>query len=367
LHYYAVIRRLAMCWVLLLTWPAGAVSVVFLNPGKSDEAYWVAAAQSMQVAADSLGMQLEVQYAERDHLRVLDLARALVARARPQRPDYVVFSNDNATGGELLRIFDGSGVKCFMAFSRLSAAEEAQLGGPRQRFKGWIGALEPVAADAGYLTAKALIEHGRSARAHAADGKLHMLALAGDRSTPSSVRRNQGMLHAVAEAGDVVLDQMVYSAWKRDKAAEQAEWLYLRYPSARLVWSGSDQMAFGAMQALEKRGGTPGKSMWFSGVNTSEEALEAVKSGRFTALAGGHFMVGAWALVMLYDYHHGRDFSDEGLQLERPMFVVFTPAMAQKFQDRFGQHYNSIDFRRFSKALNPKQLQYSFGFAQLLR
>ena len=46
-----------------------AQSVVFINPGKTDEAYWVAAAQSMQQAARSLGMQLQVIYTERDRLR----------------------------------------------------------------------------------------------------------------------------------------------------------------------------------------------------------------------------------------------------------------------------------------------------------
>jgi ABC-type sugar transport system substrate-binding protein len=364
---YTLIRRLLLCWTLLAAWPAGAMSVAFLNPGKSNEAYWMAATQFMQLAATSLGVQLEVQYAERDHLRVLDLARAMVQRPQVQRPDYVVFSNESGTGAELLRLFDGSGIKCFMAFSRLSSSEEAQMGGPRQRFKNWVGSLEPLAADAGYFTAKALLAQGRAAKAYAVDGKLHLLALAGDRSTPSSVRRNEGLLRAVSEAGDAVLDQMVYSAWKRDKAAEQADWLYARYPEARLVWAGNDQMAFGAMQALEKRGGEPGSSMWFSGVNTSVEALDALQSGRLTALAGGHFIAGAWALVMLYDYQHGHDFADEGLQLERSMFVLFTPAMAQRFKDRFGQRYANIDFRRYSKVLNPGLVRYGFGFAQLLR
>ncbi|WP_394790595.1 ABC transporter substrate-binding protein [Rhodoferax sp.] len=362
-----MIRCLLLAWALLLAGPASAVSVAFINPGKSDEAYWVAAAQAMQAAATSLGLQLEVQYAERDHLRVLELARAIVARPAAQRPDYVVISNDNATGAELLRLFDGSGIKCFVAFSRLSPAEEAQFGGPRQRFKNWIGTLEPLAEEAGYLTAKALIQQGRVSRAQTPDGKLHLLALAGDRSTPSSVRRNEGLLRALAEANDVVLEQTVYAGWTREKAAEQSAWLYDRYPAARLVWAGNDLMAFGAMQALEQRGGQPGKSMWFSGINTSVEALEAVKSGHLTALAGGHFMAGAWALVMLYDYDRGHDFADEGLQLERSMFVLFTPAMAEKFQTRFGQRYDSIDFRRYSKVLNPKLTRYTFGLAPLLR
>lgn len=368
---YSWIRCLACGWVWVwAAWWAGPVhaqSVAFINPGKSDEIYWVTAAQAMSAAASSLGLALEVQYAQRDPLRVLALARALVARPRAQRPDYVVFTNDSATGVELLRLFDGSGIRCFMAFSGFTAAEEQQWGKPRQHFKHWLGSLEPRAEDAGYLTAQALIRAGRAAGAQAPDGKLHLLAIGGDRSTASSVRRNQGLQRAVAEADDVVLDQLVYGAWSREKAAEQSDWLFDRYPSARLLWAGNDLIAFGAMQTLEQRGGQPGKSMWFSGINTSAEAMQALKSGRLAALAGGHFMAGAWALVMLFDYHHGRDFADEGLQLERPMFVLFTPAMADKFEARFGQGYDSVDFRRHSKVLNPVAIRYSFEFAPLLR
>lgn len=356
--------------VASLLWAAGcwAQSVAFINPGKSDEAYWVAAARSMQAAAASLEMRLEVHYAQREHPRVFDIAREILARPKAQRPDYVVFSNDYGTGPELLRMFDGSGIKCFMAFSGLTAAEAAQHGGgPRQRYKDWLGALEPRAEEAGYLTARALIERGRAQKAQGPDGKLHLLAIAGDRSTPSSILRNNGMRRAVEEARDVVVDQEVYASWTREKAAEQSTWLYERHPAARLVWAGNDLMAFGAMQSLEQRGGKPGQTMWFSGINTSREAMEAVKSGRLAALAGGHFITGAWAMVMLYDYHHGRDFTDEGLELSRSMFALFDAASADVFLARFGERYDGLDFRRYSKALNPKLRRYDFGFAQLLR
>ena len=176
----AVLLGAALCL------PSWALSVVFINPGKTDEAYWLAAGQSMQVSATSLGMDLEVQYAERNHLRALELARALVARPKDKRPDYAVFSNDYATGAAVLQTLEGSGIKSFMAFSRLTKEEEAQHGTARKKFKDWIGSLEPIAEDAGYLTAKALIAQGRSKRLHASDGKLHLLAVAGDRSTTSS-------------------------------------------------------------------------------------------------------------------------------------------------------------------------------------
>ena len=69
---------------------------------------------------------------------------------------------------------------------------------------------------------------------------------------------------------------------------------------------------------------------------------------------------------MLYDYHHGRDFASEGLELERPMFTLFTPAMARRYQQRFGQGFDRLDVRPYSKVLNPTVQRYQFGFAQLL-
>ena len=52
------------------------------------------------------------------------------------------------------------------------------------------------------------------------------------RSTTTSVLRNEGMRRAVREAADVVLAQEVYADWSRDKALEQARWLWQRHPQA---------------------------------------------------------------------------------------------------------------------------------------
>jgi ABC-type sugar transport system substrate-binding protein len=356
--------------VALCALPAGAVaqSVVFINPGKSDEIYWMTAARAMQSAARSLGMQLTVRYAERDHPRSMDIARDIAALPPGQRPQFAIVTNDYATGPELLRILDGAGIKTLFAYSRILAAPElADAGRPRGHYKGWLGSLEPRAEDAGFMTARALIERARTARAFAADGKLHMLAIGGDRSSTTSILRDQGMRRAVAADPDVVLEQEVYAGWTREKAAEQSAGLYERYPAALLVWAGNDLMAFGAMQSWEKRGGKPGRDAFFSGINTSHEAFEDLRSGRLSVLAGGHFICGAWSLVLIYDYAHGHDFADEGLELERPMFMLFTAADALRYEKRFGDmNFDSIDFRRFSKVLNPGLKRYDFSLRQLL-
>ena len=363
----AVSLSLALCLAVLLCGSvARAQSVAFINPGKSDEIYWVTATQGMQAAAHSLGMTFEVRYAQREPLKTLEIAREMVARPAGKRPEYIVITDDYSVADRLLAIIDPAGVKTFLAYSSIPVDQRGGIGSPRGKYKGWLGSLEPQAEDAGYLTARALIERGKREKAFGPDGKLHMLAIAGDRSTPSSINRNQGMRRAVAEAPTVVLEEEVYAAWARENAAQQAESLYRRYPDVKLIWAGNDLMAFGAMAAWEKRGGRPGVDAWFSGINTSTEALEAVKSGRMTALAGGHFITGAWALVMIYDYHHGHDFADEGLELRRPMFAEFTPLLADRYIERFSGGFDGVDFTRYSKVKNPKLRRYNFGFAQLL-
>ena len=345
----------------------GLQSVAFINPGKSDEIYWVTATQGMQAAADSLGMTFEVQYAEREHLKTLEIAREMVARPAGKRPDYIVITNDYAVAGELLKIIDGAGIKTFLAYSSIPADQRGDIGAPRTKYKGWLGSLEPRAEDAGYLTARALIERGKKKKRSAPDGKLHLLAIAGDRSTPSSIHRNQGMRRAVAENPDVVLEQEVYAAWTREKAAEQTEVLFQRYPHARLVWAGNDLMAFGAMQSWEKRGGKPGVDAWFSGINTSTEALERGEE-RAPDVARGRPL------------HHGRVGAGDDLRLPpRPRFrrrrasswnARCSPSSTRSSptvtSSDSAKAFTSVDFRRYSKVKNPQLKRYNFGFAQLL-
>ena len=77
-------------WVLLFPVYGWALSVAFINPGKSDEAYWVTVTQAMQAAASKLGITLEVTYLERDHAKAVEVARDIAARPSQRRPDYVL-------------------------------------------------------------------------------------------------------------------------------------------------------------------------------------------------------------------------------------------------------------------------------------
>jgi hypothetical protein len=92
------------------------------------------------------------------------------SHGRPAAADYSV-------ADRLLAIIDPAGVKSFLAYSSIPVDQRGGIGSPRGKYKGWLGSLEPQAEDAGYLTARALIERGKKEKAFGRDGKLHMLAM----------------------------------------------------------------------------------------------------------------------------------------------------------------------------------------------
>jgi hypothetical protein len=73
-----------------------APRVVFLNPGEAVQRgtgqHWQLVSRFMTMAAHTLDMQLEVLYAERDHLLMQRQAEEVARRA--DAPDYVVIVNE---------------------------------------------------------------------------------------------------------------------------------------------------------------------------------------------------------------------------------------------------------------------------------
>ena len=116
---------IALCLTALCGTAARAQSVAFINPGKSDEIYWMTATQGMQAVARSLGMTFEVQYAQREPLKTFEIAREMVGRAPGKRPDYIVVTDDYSVADQLLKIIDAAGVKTFSPTARYPSTSAA--------------------------------------------------------------------------------------------------------------------------------------------------------------------------------------------------------------------------------------------------
>ena len=341
---------------------ASAANVVFLNPGKSTEAYWLSYAQFMQAAATDLGMPLQVIYAERDPQRMIEQARAVLQGANP--PDYLVFVNEGYAGPEILRLSKGSQVKLFAVNNTLTADQQTLIGASREQYPNWIGSLVPNDEEAGYQMATRLIENARRLQS---EGELQLLAFSGAKQTPAAQLREKGLQKALAAHPEVRLRQLVYSEWNRQRAYEQAQQLFLRHRDVRLIWAANDEMAFGAMRAAEELGRVPGQDLLFSALNNSLEVLQARLDGRVSVLVSGHFTAGGWAMVLLHDYEAGLDFADRGgKDRQDALFMPLDKYQAQRLLNRLQNKRFNLNFRRFSAVGHPRQRDYNFSLQPLL-
>ena len=69
-------------------------------------------------------------------------------------------------------------------------------------------------------------------------------------------------------------------------------------------------------------------------------------------------MEGAWAIIMLYDHHHGRDFTATQM---RSSFTVLTAENLPDYEVLFDEsRWADAEFARLSLAENPKLTSYSF-------
>lgn len=349
-----MLKALGLSLGVLLPVVAQGASVVFLNPGHDEEDYWARYATFMQAAADQLGMQLRVEYSDRQASTTLDQARRVLAAA--DRPDYLVIVNEQYVAPQILRLGQNSGVKMFLVNNPLTASQTHTIDAQPQVYASVLGTLTVNDEQAGFQMLHALL-----AQLPPRDGPIDLLAFSAVKNTPASQAREDGMRRALADYPQVRLRQVVYGGWSRQRAYEQAQILIQRYPDARLVWCANDEMAFGAMQAFAEAGREPGRDVLFSAVNASPEALQARIDGRLSVLVGGHFTVGGWAMVMLHDDALGVPVDRDGQREHSvPALQLIDAEAAQRWLQRLQQQDLGVRFRPLSAEGRPADYRYPF-------
>ncbi|SNC61983.1 monosaccharide ABC transporter substrate-binding protein, CUT2 family [Marinobacter sp. es.048] len=342
--------RLLISCLLLFTVPFADAGprprVVFLSP--DDSRFWQLVAGFMEAVAEDLEVDLEVQYDPESH-RLSYLRMAKDVLSREEKPDYLLFMCKEHVTESMLRLADGSGVKAFTFNTDVPDAARASIGMPRTVLQGWLGHLSPdnIAAGRALVT---LLGKQAEQLGLSSGPSIPMLALSGTLDSSATKDRNGGLLAAAVQQRSELL-QLVYANWSRTLAREKTEVLLKRYPKTVSIWSASDGMALGAIEAARNAGRTPGKDLLVGGVDWQPEALERIRQGDLLVSLGRHFMGGGLALLLLHDYHHGRDFGDMSpdyvFRYELEPATRGNVEQVQRIMDP--KNWSAIDFRRFSR------------------
>jgi ABC-type sugar transport system substrate-binding protein len=344
---------------------AEPMRVAFINPDKVGNAFWDAATSFMQAAATSLDVKLDVYYANTDRNGVIDIAEKLVKG--PQKPDYLVFVYQVGAGSQVLAAAESAGVRTFIFNTDVPPGDEKLAGMPRQKFPGWIGHMVPDDVLAGQNLATELLEQAKLDGLRDSAGKTHILGLSGSRDSSAAIDRSKGFDQALSLDPKAKVSQLVFAGWDTERMAERAIGLFNRNSGTHVIWAASDGIALAAADGMQRIGKTPGKDILIGGVDWSEPGLRAIKAGTLSASMGGHFMDGGWSMVLLYDHHNGADFAGVTGTRIRSQLQAITSKNVDAYLKQFsGGRLETIDFRRFSRALNPKKKSYDFGVKAVL-
>ncbi len=332
------------------------LKVAFVNPGHP-KSFWLHVEAVMRDAAEDLGIELAVQNAAGDHDNMISMTTRLVSQSN--RPDAIILVNEYQAGGPMLEAAADADIPVFMILSLFTGRDADYFGEPRESFPSWIGSLRPDHAKAGYDIAQVLIEEG-----HRLFGEeLKLIAIGGNITTQAAEQRERGLKQAIEEDGKTALIALHNADWRRDFSRRYVRRLLRSDPDVRLIWAANDDMALGALDAIEEAGLIPGKDILVGGLNWSNDALAQVRAGRMAVDVGGHFMGGGLALVMIHDYLNGRDFVDEGVSRVFDMGVFRKETLPPTDQLDF----KAIDFRALSRLYNPELSHYPLDIGYLLQ
>jgi ABC-type sugar transport system substrate-binding protein len=348
--------------VLVATCPAawsGDIRVGFIDPTGPPE-FWRLVVATMQAAAAELGIDVDTRYADRSYDKAISVSRDFLSERSP--PDYLIATNDFGAGGEIIKLADAAGTPVLLLSNGLAQKDWVEFGQPRTKYRHWLGSITPDHEGAGYGIAEAILT---AAARNKTTRPLRVLALTGDAETPTSLERVRGLKRAIdvmttlLGPGSIELVGIRYLDWTASAAETSVRNFVSEGPRIDALWAANDPMALGAITALRDNGYEPGVDVLVGGLNWSSEAVARVLDGDMAVTHGGHFLVGAWAMVILRDLHDGRDFAEEDVRLQFPMAAIDRP-VARRFPNIGETDWRQVDFTRFSKVRNPVVTRYGF-------
>lgn len=363
---------LALACSLALSPPLGKASqaryvFALLIPREAGDTFWDLLSAFMQAACEDLGVELQVHYGHGEAERFVKLAAQAVSG--PDKVDAIFFQNYKETAPKVLELASSAGVPALIIDTGLNEKDSETYGKPREHFKSWVGEFVPDNEEAGLDLSLELLRQARAQGFADARGKLNVLALAGETEPGSaSYPRVKGLKLAMHSEQNAVLQGIQPAFWNQAKASDKLTELYERNPTAKVVvWAANDPMALGAVAAGKKLGLVPGKSLLVGGVDWTAEAQVAIQAGELAASSGGHFMLGGWGAVLLYDYLKGIDFAEESAEMRLRMDILSKRNIGFYVQNFGKGEWGKIDFKQFSKSYRPELKKYDFGLNAIIR
>jgi len=136
-------------------------------------------------------------------------------------------------------------------------------------------------------------------------GKTKIIELEGTVGSSPANDRKKGFDDAINAAGGFEIVASQSGDFARDKGRQVAESLLQAHPDANVIYAHNDEMAMGAIAALEAAGKVPGKDVLVLSIDGGKEAVQAVVDGKIAAVVECNPRFGPKAFETLDRYAAG--------------------------------------------------------------
>ena len=136
----------------------------------------------------------------------------------------------------------------------------------------------------------------------ATGGKGIILEIEGSTGASPANDRKKGFDAVIAKYPDMKIIASQTGDFTRDTGRKTAETLITAHPEANIIFAHNDEMAIGAINALEAAGKVPGKDVIIGSIDGEKDGLQAVIDGKmaYTVECNPKFGPAAYAAAMAY-------------------------------------------------------------------
>jgi galactofuranose transport system substrate-binding protein len=130
------------------------------------------------------------------------------------------------------------------------------------------------------------VDEGRRAAEwliEATDGNAKIIQLEGTVGSSPANDRRKGFEDAIADQPGMQIVASQSGDFARDKGRQVAETLLQAHPDATAIYAHNDEMAVGAIAAIEAAGKVPGKDILLVSIDGTRDALQAIIDGKLGA------------------------------------------------------------------------------------
>lgn len=347
----------------------GLKNAVLIRPSP-DNTFWDQFQKVMLAAAADLNVKLDIVYlpSDTDALAMIPLAREISQRT--PKPDVVFFYNISLTGPQIVQVLGKAGIKAFGVNTRVIEDVSENNGKIISRaevpYANLIGQMAPDDVQVGRDIAEYIYDSGHGRQKSTSD-ELKLIAISGIQGVISSDDRFEGLKQTLAAHKDIKLIGSADGKWTVVQSRDVTTRLLTQHQAIEAIWAANDNMAIGAVEAIEKAGLRPGQDIIVASVDWMPAAIQQIKAGKIAASMGGHFMDGAAALILAYDYMNGHDFAPTlGINISSSMELMDNKNVGSIEPLLNNFEWDDIDFKRYTKSYNPDVTAYPLTIRAIL-